>query len=451
MFFRNPDSMSPRDMLDAALFDLIASEPFYSVVLSRMNKRIVPPEDRIKTAAVGISREGALQLYVNREFFGGLPHDQRVAVLKHEVLHVVHRHLLVPPTSYPDRDLANRAMDIAINQYIHNLPDFALMPNSYDSQGVFLDRYQATAYYYQVLLRAKEEGKLGQGGEGEGEGGEGQGAGGGVGKVLDDHSVMGPAPGMSDDLAKAVVENAIAKAVAECEKTGKWGSVPGGLRDRIKASLKAKVDWRREMNKFASGTTQSDWEPTRMRQSRRFGWDFYGQKPTEQSRLLVAVDTSGSVGSSELSQFLTEISRISEFADVVVAEIDDEIQNVWEYSPAQRAAHEFKGRGGTSFRALRSALLSRGANVPRTSDIPDPRTGRRTVTMRDFSRQLREAFNGIIYLTDGEGEFPKDYLGIPTLWVITTDVKAPFGRTIKISLKEASHFNPRSPRRPRRR
>jgi hypothetical protein len=37
----------------------------------------------------------------------------------------------------------------------------------------------------------------------------------------------------------------------------------------------------------------------------------------------------------------------------------------------------------------------------------------------------------LVYLTDMYGPFPRDP-GYPTIWCASTDVKAPFGETVKI-------------------
>ena len=40
-----------------------------------------------------------------------------------------------------------------------------------------------------------------------------------------------------------------------------------------------------------------------------------------------------------------------------------------------------------------------------------------------------------IYLTDGQGDFPKKHtVPYPTIWVMTTECKAPFGMTVQMRL-----------------
>lgn len=415
------------DLLRGALVNLVYHEPFYGTMTMDMVKRVVPEDHWLKTAGVMVGPDMRIHLLVNEKFFSELTPAERVAVLKHECLHVVHMHLLEGPEVYSNQEVANIAMDIAINQYIDNLPRGAQLPETYPH--LRLDREKITAYYYNKLMQQAQKMQQlidsGQAGP------------------LDSHDGHGSGPESKGkvpaSIAGAVSKQAIEGAVQACEKSGSWGSVPGGLQEQIMAALKPKVDWRREMRRFVGDTIQHSWEPTRMRRHKRFGWDFPGAKPIHAARILVAVDTSGSVSGAELSQFLAEIAKIADVAEVVIAEIDWDVQAVWNFDRSQAKRHAFKGRGGTSFKTLRDVLRSKGdlTNVQRgTPDVSGAKMKSGVIP------QFRQPFNGIVYLTDGEAEFPENYFRIPTLWVMTTKVTAPFGKTVHIDVDEGSRGNP---------
>ena len=58
---------------------------------------------------------------INKEYFKTLTNKERVAVLKHESLHVSHRHFdRLLDVSQPH--IATQAKEISINQYIEGLP-----------------------------------------------------------------------------------------------------------------------------------------------------------------------------------------------------------------------------------------------------------------------------------------------------------------------------------------
>ena len=81
------------DEVSRGIVALLIKEPFYGHLLSGVVRRI---DDKVPTAAVSLTPHG-LHLIVNPEFFmKELKKDERVAVIKHEALHLLFRHLYRP-------------------------------------------------------------------------------------------------------------------------------------------------------------------------------------------------------------------------------------------------------------------------------------------------------------------------------------------------------------------
>ena len=101
--------------------ELLLKEPFYSHLFSALNKEIVFEDSHIKTMAVGL-RHKTYVLIINALFWDNELKDKkhRFGVVKHEVLHLVFKHLLVNEPS-ADRRLLNIAMDLVVNQYIERI------------------------------------------------------------------------------------------------------------------------------------------------------------------------------------------------------------------------------------------------------------------------------------------------------------------------------------------
>ena len=68
---------------------LLIKEPFYGMFLLNINKRF---SEKIKTAAVGIEGINPV-LFINKNFWKELSEDMQLAVLKHEVGHLMFGHL----------------------------------------------------------------------------------------------------------------------------------------------------------------------------------------------------------------------------------------------------------------------------------------------------------------------------------------------------------------------
>lgn len=231
-------------------------------------------------------------------------------LILHECYHKLYRHLKTWRHLYDiDHDLANKACDYVINLKItdENKDGFAVMPKG----GLLDERFRGMHAGEVFKLLQDEQGRDGGGGGGkdgdEGEGGQGgqSGASGG----MDEHDWDG-AKELSEEEQKKLdreIDEAIRQGALVAGKTGS-----GGLRD-LQELLKAKVDWREELREFVSevcaGRDYSTWR----RPNRRFiSEDIYMPSSVSESmdELVIAVDTSGSIGQRELSQFMGECKVI---------------------------------------------------------------------------------------------------------------------------------------------
>lgn len=101
-----------------------ADHAFLSCVLQSMNTMFV---NYIPTAGVCFNHKSKLfELRINPEFFNELKDDkERTAVMIHEVYHILHKHVFIPPEKLEtlEKRRLNVAMDLVINQLIKDLPD----------------------------------------------------------------------------------------------------------------------------------------------------------------------------------------------------------------------------------------------------------------------------------------------------------------------------------------
>ena len=177
---------------------------------------------------------------------------------------------------------------------------------------------------------------------------------------------------------------------------GSHGLMPEGIKRTIEEAAQPRKDWEEELAKFIHSTTKSD-SRTWNRQSRRIpglsGWN-----REIESKLVIVLDTSGSVTGAILAAFVAECKAITSLNGItaVIVSADAQVQQVIE--PGDEFPTEWKGGGGTNFvPALKAA------------EEHEP--------------------NCIIYLTDGDGAYPKGS-PYPVLWALTKTRKVPFGETI---------------------
>ncbi len=125
---------------------LLITEPFFAHFISSTVRKITT---EINTAAVGLS-DDSIFLLINPNYF--IEHlnttNERIAVIKHEVLHLVFRHLF-RAKNVKNIKIYNIAADIVVNQYINErwtLPEKAVTLNLFDE--LKLIKYEKVDYYY---------------------------------------------------------------------------------------------------------------------------------------------------------------------------------------------------------------------------------------------------------------------------------------------------------------
>ena len=140
------------------------------------------------------------------------------------------------------------------------------------------------------------------------------------------------------------------------KSSSSWGSLPGGLVEMIKKAAEGKIDYRAVLRMFRASIISQKRRLTRMRPSRRFGFEQMGSRYDFTTRLLIAIDTSGSVSSEDLGRYLNVITSFFKYGvqqiDIIMFDT-----NVYgkplELTDAKKNLKELnvKGRGGTDFQA----------------------------------------------------------------------------------------------------
>ena len=140
------------------------------------------------------------------------------------------------------------------------------------------------------------------------------------------------------------------------QSTTQWGSLPGNMVELIKKAAEGKIDYRGALRTFRSSILSQKRRLTRMRPSRRFGFEQMGSHYDFTTRLLIAIDTSGSVGSEELGRYFRIVTTFFKYGiqEIDVLMFDHEVQGMpIKLDEAKKNKQEFKvkGRGGTDFQA----------------------------------------------------------------------------------------------------
>lgn len=146
-----------------------------------------------------------------------------------------------------------------------------------------------------------------------------------------------------DELTVAMIDGII-------ESCKDWGTLAGNFAEQLKASAKAKINWRNVLSGFRASILSTHRKLTRMRPNRRTGFDNMGSIRRFDTKLLVAVDVSGSISSQDLSYFFGVINSAFRygFTAVDVIQFDAGLQVVQTLKKVMQDVTVL-GRGGTSF------------------------------------------------------------------------------------------------------
>ena len=198
----------------------------------------------------------------------------------------------------------------------------------------------------------KIQAMLPQGGSGTGgdDDTQAEGAGNGRDDRLDDRLENGS--GKNQDLSELWDEDDLSIALINgiIEGCTSWGTLAGTFAEQLKASTRAKINWRNVFSGFRASILSSKRKLTRMKPNRRTGFENMGSIRRFDTKLLVAVDVSGSISSESLSYFYGVINGAFRygFEAIDVIQFDCGVRLVQSLKKVMRDVIAV-GRGGTSF------------------------------------------------------------------------------------------------------
>ncbi|HED6149538.1 TPA: hypothetical protein R5W83_001838 [Campylobacter coli] len=146
------------------------------------------------------------------------------------------------------------------------------------------------------------------------------------------------------ELIKSVIENALRNAKS-------FGTISGDFIGLLELSLKAKMDYRRYLRAFRHSILSSKRRLVRNKPSRRYGFAYFGSTYEFSTKLLIAVDVSGSISDEALQKFFYIINRFFKYGieRLDVLQFDTQIQGeIITLKKAQKIV-KVQGRGGTNF------------------------------------------------------------------------------------------------------
>ena len=350
--------------------------------------------------------------YYGRAFIESLPDEEVRAVKLHETWHKAARHLTTWKYLVErDARTANMAMDYVINLFIHDsdptgknvrLPSFGLLDERFRGMDVA-----------EVFDKLTQEKKDGQGGKGSASGSGDEEGNGDDGGTLDAHD-WESAQALSDEEKQQLAEDIDSALRQGALIAGKLG---GNVDRAIGEMLAPQVKWEDEMRDFVSSLCTGRDLPSYRKPNRRYmgsNMILPNQIAETVGRIVIAIDTSGSIGGRILDTFLSETNALCQ---VVKPEAVDLIY--WDHNVAGHEVYE----DGTY-----DGLVT--STKPRGGGGTDPQC------VVDYLKEKGIRPECVVVLTDGYVGSWGEGWPAPTLWAITDkNNRAPVGKSVYVNVE----------------
>ena len=272
-------------------------------------------------------------VYYGRKFVESLNDSDLRGVILHEAKHKMYRHMATwKHLNKINPQKANMACDYVINLELvdegNRTDKFVSLPKGglYDEKFKGLDSGQVFN-----LLPDTPEG------------------GGGAG-IFDEHDWEG---------AESMTPDEIKDLASEIDQAIRQGAILAGkVNGRIDRSftdlMSAKVDWKEALREFVSSVCKGKDDSTWAKPSRRWlQHDVYMPSTISDTmgRVVVAIDTSGSIGGSILNRFISEVASIMENVNPELVDLiywDNEVASheVYGLNEADKMKQSTKPKGG---------------------------------------------------------------------------------------------------------
>jgi len=186
------------------------------------------------------------------------------------------------------------------------------------------------------------------------------------------------------------------------------GKMEGALGRMIGHLLEPQIPWRALLARYMVASAREDYNWARP--SRREGDAILPSLRSNELKLVVAIDSSGSISDQEMQQFVSELDALKGQvnARITLLACDSELaaNAPWRFEPWEPLVlpGEITGGGGTDFNPVFHWL-------EKSDDHPDL----------------------LIYFTDAQGSFPPREPALPVIWLVKGRADVPWGQRIQLN------------------
>jgi hypothetical protein len=131
-----------------------------------------------------------------------------------------------------------------------------------------------------------------------------------------------------------------------------WGKYTGNVMAEIIAANEAHIGYREVIRHFRQSVMAEESISSRMKVNRRYDLLSPGYKRKYKTKIIYAVDVSGSMSDDDLKECFSVINAICKHAEIEFVQFDTEIKSIEKKIKKARKTFKVTGRGGTDFQAI---------------------------------------------------------------------------------------------------
>jgi predicted metal-dependent peptidase len=186
------------------------------------------------------------------------------------------------------------------------------------------------------------------------------------------------------ELLDAQIKNLVNDKISSSKN---WGKYTGNKMNEIYSANKPKISPKEILRRFNRSVQATQLYTTRMKMNRRYGLDAPGFRKEYKTKILFAIDVSGSMSDDDISNGLSVINSTCMGSELTFMTFDWDITNIEKKITKARSKFKIVGRGGTNFQPA--------------IDYADKNT-----------------FDGVVIFTDGYAEEPTKPQKAKILWLL---------------------------------
>ena len=397
--------MTPEERIRKAKIGMLISQPWFGQLSCYLNPVEVKDSNLLDSA--GINERG--DFFYNPKFIDSCSDAELKGLVCHEILHLAFQH----PFRIQNRNhkIFNLAADLKINDELRHalnngvqLPKGGMIPTygTWECENAKVENIsdKTTEQIYVELEKQSfkipsfilDLGRMGKPAKGGQDGKSGKKGKGNLMQEVNPNEL----PGLEKEW-KARIESANAQ---------QRGNIPAGLLRELRDLEYPELPWDQIIRqRLRSVSTKRSW---RAPNKKYLPWYFPGSAKVKGLTAVIAIDTSGSMSTEQLTKAISEIWGLAEAFKGIkffLMTCDTEVWDTFELTGRNKEMLKrikMRGRGGTSF-----------------------------VPVFEKASSLGKEFDCLIFFTDGYGEFPDKHPSYPVYWVTDSrDAKFPFGKVL---------------------